>query len=294
MESTPAPNAATFADLPAHVQEKIRQKQKARKEAARARKAVPSAPAPAAAAAASGAAAAAGTAEFPSRITMDEYFDACPFGKFGDPAIRANDEGVALLMHLVGQRQIIGSDPRDGSGVTLAQFNYFTFAGGDEQVWSASLYARLAYEGFFTITQQGGSKPLPELQPFYSVVDWHNFARSRHVRRALQRMRRKMAPPTCGLRVPDEGGGEGLGGDGSGGGESGREIVSEHADGDACFELVCARGAHDVWRAIDDYHTRTQGSNWLTRKYLGVMQRASEDPGINFTLHAIELHRCSI
>jgi hypothetical protein len=44
------------------------------------------------------------------------------------------------------------------------------FAGTAEQQWDATLLAKLAYEGFFTITHSSrtGAVPLPELQPMYA------------------------------------------------------------------------------------------------------------------------------
>ena len=115
-----------------------------------------------------------------SRITLTEYFDACPHGRFYDPHLVASEPNVDLVMRLEADGTVIGHTG-DGEPVTLATFNYFTFAGTDAQLWCPVLYAKLAYEGFFTITTSRRSRgpaaaegyaqePLPELQPFYGVV----------------------------------------------------------------------------------------------------------------------------
>jgi hypothetical protein len=39
--------------------------------------------------------------------------------------------------------------------------------------------------------------------------------------------------------------------------------------------------------AIETYQQARHGTNWLTRQYLNVMQQASDDPTLNFALHAI-------
>ena len=38
---------------------------------------------------------------------------------------------------------------------------------------------------------------------------------------------------------------------------------------------------------LDKYHTEKHGSNWLTERYLKMMEAASEDPSINFQMHAL-------
>jgi hypothetical protein len=69
---------------------------------------------------------------------------------------------------------------------------YFQFGGPADALWDPVFNARLAWEGFFTITSGGpgggggaegaAREPLPELQPYYGVLTWQNF---HQVRRPL-------------------------------------------------------------------------------------------------------------
>ena len=68
---------------------------------------------------------------------------------------------------------MVFAELKDGTELTIAHFNYFLFAGLE----SPRFYAKLAFEGFMTITTDGedgeGGSPtrlLPELQPFYRSV----------------------------------------------------------------------------------------------------------------------------
>lgn len=110
----------------------------------------------------------------------------------------------------------------------------------------------MAYEGFFTITtnRRGTREPLPELQPFYSVLTWHNFERSKHVRKSLSKLR-----------------------------NAGRS-----------YTLTNSLNPQRTWRLLDAYHKRKYGSNWLTRDYFDMLQAASADPSINFRLQCVELY----
>mmetsp|Transcript_57430 Transcript_57430/g.122164 ORF Transcript_57430/g.122164 Transcript_57430/m.122164 type:complete len:395 (+) Transcript_57430:256-1440(+) len=119
--------------------------------------------------------------EFPDRISMDEYFEACR-GCLRDPNLEANEENLALVMSVLQKK--------DPHSVQLSRCNYFQFAGGPKKVWDPVFHAKLAWEGFFTITSSRGREPLPELQPFYGVLTWPNFYKSRHVRKTLQRLRK--------------------------------------------------------------------------------------------------------
>ncbi len=140
----------------------------------------------------------------------------------------------------------------------------FCSAGTDEQVWSPLFYSRLAFEGFFTITTDSprpgtrrradrgpdSMEPLAELQPFYSVLEWPKFERSKQVRDTLKRIEKLR-----GVR----------------------------------YRIRNVQDGASVWDAIERYHSGMHGINWLTRRYLDVIKRASDDPGINFSLNAIEL-----
>ena len=131
---------------------------------------------------------------FPTRISSDEYFGATR-GVFYDPSIPASEAGIQMVMQLVTQRFPV-AETRQGEVVTADEFQYFLFHGSDEQIWHHRLLARLAWEGFFTITSDRDYRhnqrsragrhdwPLPELQPFYSVVDWSEFRGAKHVRKA--------------------------------------------------------------------------------------------------------------
>jgi hypothetical protein len=187
--------------------------------------------------------------EYRSCISKDEYFEAGRGGLFRDPSLPPTAESLALLLRAL--------EAGDEQARRLGLCAYFQFGSGaraeQEAVWDATFNARLAWEGFFTITTSRGAggrtEPLPELQPFYGVLLWPNFEASRHVRRALARLcseRRGLALSNC-------------------------------ADPER------------TWQHIERYHRAMHDSNWLTRRYFEMMQAASDDPSINFTLHCIEL-----
>lgn len=140
----------------------------------------------------------------------------------------------------------------DRQAQRLGLCSYFQFVGTERQIWDPTLMARLAYEGFFTITT-GRSRviePLPELQPFYGVLTWPNFEASKHVRQALTRLRRS----------------------------------------DKQYRLVNGRDPMRSWKSIDEYHRKSHGTNWLTQKYFAMNRLASADKSVNFTFHCIELY----
>eukprot|EP00937_MAST-01D_sp_MAST-1D-sp2_P002541 g2541.t1 len=232
---------------------------------------------------------------FPTRMSMDAYFDSCPFGSFRDPSIEATEEHVALVMKLVDDDAVIGyieqeqaqaHEPQQArpprpppTPVTLAKFCYFHFRGTDTALWDGTLYARLAYEGFFTITHGAGraaghERPLPELQPHYSVVLWPLFREAKQVRRTLAALRRRAA-----ARAGQWGGagGEKSGATAAGGGGSSPTVPPSPGP---VYELVNARDPEAAWRAIDSYQREHNGSNWLTRRYLRTMQAASADAAV--------------
>ena len=120
------------------------------------------------------------------------------------------------------------------------------------QLWDPTFNARLAWEGFFTITTSGprGSvEPLPELQPYYGVLLWAHFESSKHNRQALARLAREKRG----------------------------------------YELSDRAHPERTWRAVDAYHREHHGTNWLTWEYFEMLRLASENRAINFTLHCIEL-----
>jgi hypothetical protein len=209
--------------------------------------------------------------DFPCTITSSEYFDACPCGQFYDPSLVASEENVELVLKLEAQGVVVGND-RSGKEVTLAEFNYFTFGGTDKQIWDPTIYAKLSHEGFFTITtrrsrQRGGSapkenenrEPLPELQPFYGVVDWENFNNAKHVKKVLRKLKQQCSS------------------------EDGSAIVFP-------YHLYNNRDQDKLFKVLDEYQKDQHGSNWLGQKYFATMKAASNDPSINFTLHCIELY----
>ena len=178
-------------------------------------------------------------------VSQNEYFDACPHGMFRDPSLPP----TALLDLLL---RALEAD--DEQAADLNQCNYFLFSGPQEALWDAEFNARLAWEGFFTITSRTGPRrqiePLPELQPFYGVLLWPNFEASKHVRKALARM----------ARAPRNG-----------------YVLSNCVDPDR------------TWERLEAYHKVRHTSNWLTRRYFEMMKAASDDPTVNFTLHCVEL-----
>eukprot|EP00435_Cladocopium_sp_Y103_P019309 s3385_g4.t1 len=150
---------------------------------------------------------------------------------------------------------------RDGSPVRLSSFNYFLFDGTDKQIWDPIFLARLAYEGFFTITTGGRSCPdlnwsreripLPELQPYYGVLDWKNFNQAKPVKKALKRVQSEGCP--------------------------------------GCkYYLYCNRNLKLTYQGLNQYHKDQNGENWMTWKYLEAFKAASDNPKINFRLHSIE------
>lgn len=155
----------------------------------------------------------------------------------------------------------------DEQAAELNTCNYFQFAGPHAALWDATLHARMAWEGFFTITtsSRGQCQPLPELQPFYGVLTWPNFQNAKHVRAHISKMRRRLKeeePPGIG--------------DGSAGTRSRRRL-----------RLVDYADRRECWRLLDEYHTAKNDSNWLTEQYLNMMVAASDDPSINFRMHTI-------
>jgi len=50
-----------------------------------------------------------GLDEFPTRISQDEYFGACPGGLFSDPSLIANEASVDRIFDLIAQGTEIGN-----------------------------------------------------------------------------------------------------------------------------------------------------------------------------------------
>jgi len=232
---------ADFASLSADDQEAIRQAQLKRKKAKREKHQHLKA-----AAELGGKKAEARCDGQPTRciVTSDEYFSAAPHGRFRAPNLPPTAESLALLLHAL--------DAGDKQAKQLSLCNYFQFTGSLEQLWDPTFNARLAWEGFFTITTSGprGSvEPLPELQPYYGVLLWAHFESSKHNRQALARLAREKRG----------------------------------------YELSDRAHPERTWRAVDAYHREHHGTNWLTWEYFEMLRLASENRAINFTLHCIEL-----
>lgn len=185
-----------------------------------------------------------GKCAYPSMITKQEYFAACPGGRFRDKKFPPTKESLDRLLWMLsaGDRQ----------GRILSSCNYFQFSGPERELWDPRFNARLAWEGFFTITtrtQSGGREPLPELQPFYGVLSWPNFEAAKHVRQTLQKIQR----------------------------EARGYLLSNNAD------------PIRAWERLDAYQIGRHGSNWLTRQYFDMLCHAHADSSINFSLHCIEM-----
>ena len=185
---------------------------------------------------------------FPAIITQDAYFNGAPEGLFRHPQIKATENGCQLLLE------------QD----FIEPYNYFMFTGSDEQVWDPTFNARLAWEGFFTITHgsrnsaEGKEVPLPELQPFYGVLLWHNFERSKYVVKELNRLNNMYSATAVSPTTRN-------------------------------YCLINCHNPQRTWNLLNTYHTAKHGSNWLTSKYFDMMQKADATPGINFTMHCVEL-----
>lgn len=236
-----------FDDLSDEVRQEIREKQKqaqAKKKAAKLAKAEVDAPgAPMEEA-----------KQYPTHLSKDEYFGACRAGLFRQNGFKATEANIDMLLNM-DFSQVVGTD-RQGKSICLADFNYFQFEGSNDEIWDPTFLARLAHEGFFTITTgrfRGEREPLPELQPFYGVVDWPDMNRSKAVRKALRR-------------------------------------VSEASSQNKDYQLYCNKNLDLAYELLDRYQQQQHGCNWMTRKYFETFRRASNDPNINFRLHSIELY----
>ena len=67
----------------------------------------------------------------------------------------------------------------------------------------------------------------------------------------------------------------------------------EEPDRKPLYRLFNNRDPDKIFEYLDRYQKKKQGSNWLTTKYFEMMQKASDDPTINFNLHCIELYSSS-
>lgn len=213
--------------------------------------------------------------DYPTKITEEEYFTACPRYFFTDATLMANEEGLEVLMRLVDGDNVIGSDRR-GREVRLSQYQYFIFAGSQKQIWDPTFYAKLAFEGFFTITNQDrGGDPLPELQPFYGVVDWANFNSSKHMRKVLKKLKGSYQKPD-GAAAADPGADE--------------TLDEDLADSSGKYHMYSSLDLDGTYERLDTYQKSKHGCNWMHKKYFITMKVASADPRINFKLHSIELY----
>jgi hypothetical protein len=236
---TPAvADTLAFDALDATAQGAVREAQRLRKEARRAAKEAKKRNA---------AAAPEGEPDYPTTISLDDYHDACPNGLFRDPNLPPTEAALALLLRAL--------DAGDEQAAGLQRCQYFQFSSRDEDaLWDARFNARLAWEGFFTITgrtrgRNAPVEPLPELQPFYGVLTWPNFESAKHVRHTLAKLSR----------------------------EPHKYVLRHNVDPER------------TWKVVEAYHTQQNGSNWLTRRYFDMMQEAHAVPSINFSLHCVEL-----
>ncbi|KAL1524355.1 hypothetical protein AB1Y20_019252 [Prymnesium parvum] len=256
-----------FASLSEEDQQAVRAAQKARKAA---RQQARKAKQPSSHAADSGTLPSAEGAAFPRSISREDYLNACAGGLFRHPRFPPTEDCLAVLL-----RMLNGTDEQElelgpsmsawvaahiivpSQAILLNSCNYFQFSGSPAALWDPSFLARLAYEGFFTITASTGPRgeemiePLPELQPYYGVLFWKDFEQSKHVKQALSKL----------VRHP----------------------------GKNAFCLVHNADPQRTWRMVDEYHEQRHGGNWLTERYFKAMERASENSAINFSMHCIEL-----
>lgn len=236
-----AAGRATFASLSEQEQLTIREAQRAKKARAQLRRQEKQLAAMEALADGDGTL----DSDVPTRcvVTSEEYFGKCPSGLFRDPNLPPTEEAIELLMSVL--------EAGDEQADRLSECQYFQFCGPERAVWDPVFNARLAWEGFFTITTRRAGKvePLPELQPYYGVLHWGHFEASKHVRKALARMAREQRG----------------------------------------YALSNCADPERTWQRIDEYHRQQHSTNWLTRRYFEMMRAASDDPRVNFALHTVEL-----
>eukprot|EP00930_Biecheleria_cincta_P069632 TRINITY_DN57350_c0_g1_i1.p1 TRINITY_DN57350_c0_g1~~TRINITY_DN57350_c0_g1_i1.p1 ORF type:complete len:420 (+),score=73.23 TRINITY_DN57350_c0_g1_i1:52-1311(+) len=211
--------------------------------------------------------------KYPDFISSEAYFSACPAGFFYDPNITACGASLDLIMKLVDSDEVVGQD-RSGRQLRLSQFQYFVFAGSTKEIWDPTFYARQGFEGFFTITTDrgphGGNEPLPELQPFYGVIDWCNFNDAKHVKKTVRKLSQELQPL--------------------------HKTTSTDAAGSQELPAHCPYYMYNnydidgTFDKLDAYQKKRHGSNWLNKKYFTTMKIASADQNINFKLHTIELY----
>lgn len=187
--------------------------------------------------------------EYPDRLSRSDYFGAVPYGMYHRPDLRATPEHVTNLLSLAAR------DPGVGA------HSYFLFGLGTSSAWNPAFNARLLWEGFFTITANlgvgGEPQPLPELQPFYSVLHWSYFERSPAVRKSLRRLVAQAASP-------DTGAGDSLEGEGGGAACGAAAGVREGG-----YRLVVSKDVEASWRQLDRYQGDRHSTNWMTLRCAG-------------------------
>jgi hypothetical protein len=238
-----------FSRLGADAQAAVREQQRIRKLERHARRQAARTSSSTAAAAPAPADAPPEGCEYPDRLSRDEYFGAVPSGLYYHPALLATPEHLTRLLSLAAR------DPEIGS------HSYFVFGLGSASAWDPAFNARLLWEGFFTITAKlgvgGEPQPLPELQPFYSVLHWSYFERSPAVQKSLRRLAAQAASPKAGMKHPCRGGDGAVAGGGSAGG------ASAGVRGSRLF-LVVSEDVESSWRRMDLYQAKRNSSNWMT------------------------------
>ena len=251
---------------------------------------------------------------FPRRISSESYFGACSGGRFRDPCLPPNREALALVLSAL--------ESEDASAPHLNSCCYFQFSGDEDAVWDATFNARLAWEGFFTITAHsrefGAPEPLPELQPFYGVLTWPMFHAAKQVKTHISKLRKGQVSAlsdasldldlVIGTRVILHGltsaamnGKIGVVAGALGAQKEGRYSVRlpGRAKGvqikasnlrkkrQPFLRLVDSAERGERWAILDAYHRAKNGSNWLTRRYVEMLMKASDDPRLNFRMHVI-------
>ena len=225
---------------------------------------------------------------FPTVVTQDQYFAGSPGGLFRHPQIKAAQSGVDLLLMNL-------------SSPSIAACSYFMFSGSDEECWDPVLLARLGYEGFFVITHKFGANrivPLPELQPYYGVLLWENFERSKYVRKELSRLLRLHNLLDDGLKhlAFDSSQNSSAGQPDTGKGAAQAEMASATQISSKCprptrrYMLVNCANPERTWACLNAYHTEKHSSNWLTKQYFEAMVAADCDETINFCMHCVEMY----
>lgn len=152
---------------------------------------------------------------FPRSISRLEYFNACSGGLFRHPSLRATRESIAALLQALraanvlvtttltlplfmtdrascarsrrsSTRVITSSSPEPISGIPPSMQISPSKGSSPSQLpqvisplYDSSAQSRLP--AHIVPGPRGEIEPLPELQPYYGVLHWEDFERSKHV-----------------------------------------------------------------------------------------------------------------